>query len=273
MMSPMGSDLNLIIDEDWLNFECENSMLALVSPDEICPVAICQAQQNQTIHYNGQQLQKDRQETAMSNLNPQTHQENNQNLIESQFDREQYLQQEHQILFLESEQEMISSDETKNQIELAVQVDHAQQEQLNKLMTKPDLSVQIIGPPPLLIPRQEKVYSIQQQLDFRRALAHQRCEQLRTQLANEPPKYPPKIIKKPSGKKMTGRERLSELERQERNLLDQRDHLRQSISQLETKCFKLREILGSIVANSPEYNNQMIDYLKADGLLIDSHIQ
>lgn len=132
---------------------------------------------------------------------------------------------------------------------------------------------QVLGPPPILVPNEElKFFSIQQQLDYHKALSQQRQEQLKARLDSEPPKLPSKIMRKATGKKMTGRERQLELEKTELQLLQQRDHYVDLISKLESKCNKLREILGNIVTHSPEYNNQMISCLEADGLLIDSHI-
>lgn len=71
---------------------------------------------------------------------------------------------------------------------------------------------------------------------------------------------------------MTGRERQLELEKSEAELIKQRDRYVDLIAILEAKNNRLRELLGDIVTNSPEYNNEFVNCLEADGLLIDSHI-
>lgn len=281
----MNTDLDLVIDEHWLNFECDASMLTLVSPDDICPVTVPQIQ-SQPILQNAKQMQQEPQlyqiEQEPIRVEQQFHYQVNQQQSHSQqkFHQEyrfESQQQEHsmannkyQLMYDPSLEQHITTSEIKHQLECRAQSNHNAQDTFNQIINVSE--TQSIGPPPLLVPRQEKVYSIQQQLDYRKALARQRCEKLKARLDGEPPRYPPRVMKKHSGKKMTGRERLNELERQERALLEQRDHLKETIAQYEAKCMKLRQLLGNIVANSPEYNNEMINCLKADGLLIDSHI-
>lgn len=70
---------------------------------------------------------------------------------------------------------------------------------------------------------------------------------------------------------MTCRERQLELERQEANRLELRNRYLDLISELEQKCTRLREILENIVATSPEYNSQMINFLESSNLLFDQN--
>lgn len=270
-MSPITSDLEHMIDGHWLDFECEASMLTFVSPNDVCPIAIPQAhaqvlpiqqqyhiQQSQQQAYSAEQLQ-------IEDLRlTQQHQYHYDNLPEDDT--------KPQISFGNHIGAESSSDTNLKQQDQQYIVSELPQDSLAQLVTLQSSANQVIGPPPILVSRHEKRYSIQQQLDIRRALAHKKCAQLKARLDSEPLRYPPKIMKKSSGKKMTGRERLNELQRQERHLIEHQDYLRSTIYQLEAKCGKLKEILNNIVANSPEYNDEMIDCLKADGLLVDSHI-
>lgn len=236
-------DSNLF--DDWLDMSSNSPMLSFVNPSDICPLEI----QHQQQHQHQQQQQ------------PQTTYQTNKPLV----DYKPQLDQIHYIGYTPP-QPLTQQQHNQNQ-----QQYHNNQDP--NFITVQDITNQQLGPPPVLVPKDgQKFYCIQQQLEFHRALSQQRQEQLRARLDNEPPKLPPRIMKKTSGKKMTGRERQLELERTEERLLRQRDHFVDLITKLEAKCNRLREILGSIVTNSPEYNNQMISCLEADGLLIDSHI-
>lgn len=75
---------------------------------------------------------------------------------------------------------------------------------------------------------------------------------------NKPPKRP---MRKTAGKKMSARERLLELERQERQQLQMRDQYKEIIKELEMKNNKLKAILANMVTTSPEYNTQMMNFL------------
>lgn len=68
-------------------------------------------------------------------------------------------------------------------------------------------------------------------------------------------------------RKLTGREKQMELEKQEQDELDKRKKYVAMIAQLEQKCNHLREILKNIVASSATYDQQMIDYLGISELL------
>lgn len=130
-----------------------------------------------------------------------------------------------------------------------------------------------LGPPPVLVPRFErKMLTVDEHLEYRRALAKERQEQLKAKLEREPLQMPPKVIKKPSGKKMTGRERLQELEKQEVEEIRKRDHLVDMISSLEAKNKKLRDILVEIVTKSPNINREILEWLGDDNLFTDSHV-
>lgn len=107
-----------------------------------------------------------------------------------------------------------------------------------------------------------------QQLSLQKALSKQRQERLKARLDKQPMKVNYQV-RKPSGKKMTGRERQKELERQEALQLQLRDRHLDMINQLESKCNKLREILENIVATSPEYNTQIASFLQTSELLFD----
>lgn len=106
------------------------------------------------------------------------------------------------------------------------------------------------------------------QFSLRKILAKQRQERLKARLDRQPIQMHYEA-RKPSGKKMTGRERQKELERQEAIQLQLRDRHLEMINQLESKCNKLREILENIVATSPEYNTQIASFLQTSELLFD----
>lgn len=111
---------------------------------------------------------------------------------------------------------------------------------------------------------------LQNQLQLRKSLSQQRTEQLKAKLNNQPLELP-QVIRKAS-RKLTGRERQLELERQESELRRHQEELKNKIRDLEHKCDKLREILMNIVSNSPQYNEEMINFLEASELLVDSNI-
>lgn len=121
----------------------------------------------------------------------------------------------------------------------------------------------IIEPPPTLISH-ENPKPIQEQLRLRKALSIERQEILKKHLDSQPAR----IVRK-SGRKMTGRERQIELERQEAQQLSMRKHYLDLINQLEQKCSKLREILENIVTTSPEYNIQLANFLETSELSFD----
>lgn len=75
------------------------------------------------------------------------------------------------------------------------------------------------------------------------------------------------IRKSNNGKKLTGKERQIELERQEQAELEKKEKNLALIAQLEQKCNYLREILKNIVASSPKYDDQVIDFLDISELL------
>lgn len=249
------------LDDVWLDFSIDSAMSTLVSPNDICPVAqplyeyrpMEENDYQSVIYQQPQQEQEQQYQIPMQQLNP------NQLQHEGSPGDQQKLVQIDQADLVNCQYESPSTSTTgSNNLEIVI---------------KSEISNQNIGPPPILTRNEDlKVFTVQQQLDIQRALSHQRQEQLRARLEREPPRLPPKIMRKSSGKKMTGRERQQELERTETKLLQQRDNYLELINQFEEKCSKLREILGNIVTNSPEYNNQMLRYLEQDGLLIDSHI-
>lgn len=119
--------------------------------------------------------------------------------------------------------------------------------------------------PPVLVPHEDISHKIQQKLRLQKALSQRRRNRLKAELDSQPTRIT--LIKQETNKKLTGRERQIELERQEANLLRRRDHNRQLIKELEQKCDRLREILQNIVATSPEYNEQMLRYLESSELL------
>lgn len=126
-------------------------------------------------------------------------------------------------------------------------------------------------PPPTLSSYEEPTkLQLQQKLHLHKVLSKQRQERFRAQLAKEPAKVPLPVIRKMQGRKMTGRERQLELEREEERLLQQKEKYQRQITELESKCNKLRAILEEIVANSPDYNSQMINFLESTEPLLDN---
>lgn len=121
--------------------------------------------------------------------------------------------------------------------------------------------------PPVMVETNTK-HHIRQQLNLHKALSRQRQDRLKARLDRQPTRLQ-YDIRKPSGKKMTGRERQKELEKQESHQLQLRDQYLNMISVLEHKCNKLREILENIVSTSPEYNAEMIAFLETSELLFD----
>lgn len=163
------------------------------------------------------------------------------------------------------------------QIECPLQENYHHDNQLvennQELVTVYDSSGQYLGPPPVLVSQcEQKVLTIQEHLDYRKALAKERQEQFRAKLDREPLQMPPRVMKKPTGKKMTGRERQQELERQEIEELRRRDRYVDMIANLETKNRRLREILVDIVTKSPDLNRDIIEWLSEDSLFVDSHV-
>lgn len=119
-----------------------------------------------------------------------------------------------------------------------------------------------------LYPASASNQQIIEQLSLRKVLAKQRQERLKARLDKQPVQMHYEA-RKHSGKKMTGRERQKDLERQEAAQLELRDRHLDMINQLESKCNKLREILENIVATSPEYNAQIASFLQTSELLFD----
>jgi hypothetical protein len=275
MMMSSAYDTNLYIDESWIDYNTGcTQMLSFINPDEICPTEHLQPQplttiyQQQQPHYQQQSAQLQIQQTPSYRLQ----QNNHLTPIETKTEKNTSKLPNNSPI----DSELALNDQQQQQS------DYMQQQSIEHLQIEPNYEVIIdtsqgdtanLGPPPILVPRDDyKFSSIQQRLDYERALSHQRREQLRLQLEREPPKLPANINKRPSGKKLTGRERLLELERTEAELLKQKNRYVDLITTLESKCQKLREVLGDIVMNSPEYNSKFVNFLDSNGLFIDSHI-
>lgn len=102
-------------------------------------------------------------------------------------------------------------------------------------------------------------------LDIRKEKFNQRQKQLKEQFDNQPlPKVSPSY--NTSGRKLSGRERQLDLERQEREQLQLRSNYLEQINQLEQKCEKLKTLLERIVEASPVYDDELIRYLNDNEL-------
>lgn len=120
--------------------------------------------------------------------------------------------------------------------------------------------------------KQKARLPLQEQLIRRKELVSERHRRLKSHFDNQPlPKLQP--IMNRTGRKLSGRERQMELERQEAYQLQLRDKYMSLIDQLQQKCEKLRELLGNIVAASPIYNDEMMQYLEENGLLVEQEEQ
>lgn len=251
------------INEDcWLNFE--SPMFTLVDPNEICPIGILtETTQAQINNDNATSMITTANNQSAGNYyiydNALSVEPNVQIPI---IEQTQQLQQ--QKMQGESIQQQVGIQQPTKQNE-HVYRQRIQTQDENKQCNMP------IEPPPMLSSFDEPRFEIQKQLRLHRALSRQRQEKLRARLERQPPELPNLMIRKGSGRKMTGRERQLELERQEANQLELRNRYLDLISELEQKCTRLREILENIVATSPEYNSQMINFLESSNLLFDQN--
>lgn len=230
-MSFIG-DLN--IKDDWFNFE--SPMFTLVDPNDICPLAMFPDEQqigDLTItgedEVNNSKVCSDQSNLYITVCQPQQPPET--------LPQEQ---QQHQMPFQQASTQL-------HPINSPVLQQDKPENQLNS---------------------NNSLIQFQQRLHLLKALPKRRQEQLKVRLDQKPPQVP-KILRKTSGKKMSGRERLLELDKQERHLREQRDRHIEQINLLERKNNKLREILEDIVVNSPEYTTQLINFLDNSDLLVE----
>lgn len=253
MMMSSFADTNIILGDDtWFS---GSQMFNYINTDDLSSLDI---QQPMTVY---QQVPQQQQAQHNQHRNQQV-------LIECKLDDDYFNQLE------------LKSPKLDNILPFQIDCSPQNNYQFNNQTTSGEQDVLIcnpgneyLGPPPVLMPKSEqRVLSIKQHLEYRKAMSRERHEQLRTQLDQEPLHLPPRVIKKPTGKKMTGRERQIELERQEIEELKRRDRYVDMISNLEAKNNRLREILVDIVTKSPDLNREIIDWLSEDNLLIDPHI-
>lgn len=107
---------------------------------------------------------------------------------------------------------------------------------------------------------------LQHQLDLRKDKFNERQKRLKEHFESQPlPKVPPSYNS--SGRKLSGRERQLDLERQVSEQLQLRTNFRNQISQLEQKCEKLKALLARIVEASPVYDDKLMQYLNESDLL------
>lgn len=251
------------INEDcWLNFE--SPMFTLVDPNEICPIGIL-------TETTQAQINNDNAASIITTANNQN--AGNYYIYDNAIPVESNVQ----IPIIEQDQQFqrqkMQDDIIQQQVIIqqpTKQSEHIyrpriQTQDENKQCNMP------IEPPPMLSSFDEPGFEIQKQLRLHRVLSRQRQEKLRARLERQPPDLPSLLTRKGSGRKMTGRERQLELERQEANQLELRNRYLNLINELEQKCTRLREILENIVATSPEYNNQMINFLESSNLLFDQN--
>lgn len=134
---------------------------------------------------------------------------------------------------------------------------------------KPTTSSTIIECPHQL--NNEKKSQIQEELRLHQIKREERRGQMMMSMQRDASDYVSKITtRKASGKKMTGRERQLELERQEREQMDLKNHYKSLIDRLESKCNKMREILENLVASSPDYSNQMSNVLESTDIFYET---
>lgn len=71
------------------------------------------------------------------------------------------------------------------------------------------------------------------------------------------------------GKKMTGRERQYELERREKELIEEQGRLKTSIARLERQTTTMKAILEDLVVTSPDYPNQMTHVIMTTDIFLE----
>lgn len=259
----------------WLNFD--SPMFALVDPNEICPVGIL-TETNQTQIYNGKMSSLKSSTTAIATATTTAttttttaisgaNQFNNSYYI---YDNaipvdqtiniqsvESYQFQQQQFQDSHIQQEVIIQQAPKETIQLYTQDENYIHYNLP------------MEPPPMLCSQGEPKHQIQHHLSIHRVLSKQRQDKIRARLERQQAQLPAILTRKASGRKMTGRERQLELEKQEAHQLKLRSQYLDLINELEEKCSRLRQILENIVATSPEYNRQMLSFLENSNLLFD----
>lgn len=211
-------------------------MFGLVDPDEICPVSIAEEVQ------------------------PAQQQQQQQLWQEQKLQPQYLLQPQEQPLQLQIQQQL--------QIEQPQAQPLLQQQAMQQIQTVSlTHQIQHIQPPPKLkLYDEPKVHLAQRIKD----LSRQRPERVQARMERAPAQDS-SAIRRATGKKLTGRERQIELEKQETHQLELKNRYLEMINELESKCARLREILESIVATSPEYNEQMINFLETSNLLYDQN--
>lgn len=239
-------------ESDWSHLNMSDPMMSFINPSLICPNEYTietspQVFGNVTNIVNQQQVQLDQSKQSMSQQLALHHQQQQQiyRAAAANFTNENSLYQP------------CSSSTTTYY-----------QENPDQFVQQPQYQIQsLIDAPPVLTKHEEPKFSIHDKLQMHRELGKKRRESLKAKLEKQPASIAAHLIRKSSGKKMTGRERQLELEKQEANELKLRDHYVGLINQLEAKCNKLREILENIVTTSPDYENQMMIYLETEKLL------
>jgi len=231
-MSLLGSDINFN-DDFYIDFD--SPMFALVDPNEICPAEVL----SETHQY----------ENAVNIANhcncPSNSHERVPNYQQVSLCTASTCQTYEPLV---SQQTQESQTEKVLQIQHPISYEHQHYELIEQQSTLPT--------------GDELERSNANQLDTPQALVQQRKPRPRIHLTRQPPQPILPLVRKNSNKKMTGRERQLELERQEAYQLQLREHYLYQIKQLEERCNKLREILGNIVTSSPEYNNHVIEFLE-----------
>lgn len=256
--------MDSISDDCWLNFELP--MFALVDPNDICPIGIL-TETNQTLMNN------ENMSINNSNTNATTSAavSNNYYIYDNAIPVEQTVQ----ISSVESyqgEQQQFHQDNVEQQ----VAVQQPMKENMHLFITENQTQDEnyvhcnlAIEPPPMLLSHEEPKHEPQHHLSLGRVLSKHRQDKIRIRLQRQPPQSPVILTRKASGRKMTGRERQQELEKQEAHQLKLKSQYLNLIDELEQKCTRLRQILENIVATSPEYNRQMLSFLENSNLLYD----
>lgn len=289
------------IDPSWANLNYQDPMMTCIDPNYICPTEIL-VHDEQTPYYQQQQTSSETFGTNITNIVNQQQQN-----IQYQTKQQEYHNQQHIMVsnyvyghevttlpgtstgiplyasnnVVQSYSYRTNDVETKVIPDLTVQTNQFRQQQgriqQDQNFKQQKISTEnyehqyqyqnLIEPPPTLARHEETKYGVQESLRLHKELTKQRQERIKARLERQPAQLPSDSLRKNSGKKLTGRERQLELERQETEQIKLRDNYMRMIKQLEAKCNKLREILENIVTTSPDYNNQMMIYLETERLM------
>lgn len=301
MTSYIGIDL---LDDNWSDSNLQES-LACINPSLICPTEV-QANEEPQVFGNVTNTVNQSQQNQQQNLFSQQQQQhqlpqqfqltwpgyNDITIYQPCSSAIQYQcqQQRQQQQHLYQDTKPLANIENKSITEIQFQQQQLATQQLQLNLSAPSALDQhqkqpldqqqpfqnqfqyqyqtLIDSPPILPIQDVPKNDIQERLRQHTESARRRHERIRDRIEKEPVKCTALTLRNSSGRKMTGRERQLELEKQEKQEMRLRDHYLSSIRQLERKCSKLREILENIVTTSPDYDHQMKNFMDTEEPMI-----